>query len=222
MSRYRIRQNDSYPNGGYGYAKAVDCWGNSWYRDYSVGRDIDWSWYSTRYMIFKTMYETMVDSVTNTGGHPFNYCEHFHAIPAVLEKDTAPCTWFNNYGWGWDQTSYWCQGATFTVIPDLGFCQALATGALDSSNVVSLVEALARDVKGLINSKSLLAVTIKELPETIEMVRNPFGLLKHGWRLIAGKSTAAQLARKGSNLWLEYQYGWKSSYYDLDVCVFFS
>lgn len=79
----------------------------------------------------------------------------------------------------------------------------------------NLVVTLARQVKGIVESKSLLAVTLKELPATIRMVRNPFGLLRHDWRKIAKRSTAAELARKGANLWLEYTYGWKSAYYDI-------
>jgi len=60
-----------------------------------------------------------------------------------------------------------------------------------------------------------LMVTMAELGKTIQMVKNPFGLLKQDWRQRAEHLTARTLAHKGADLWLEGRYGWQSAYYDL-------
>lgn len=78
-----------------------------------------------------------------------------------------------------------------------------------------LVRGLASQIKGLLQTKSLIGVTLKELPATVRMVKNPFGLLRGDWRRLAGRSPAAKLAKLGANLWLEGQYGWSAGYYDL-------
>jgi len=47
------------------------------------------------------------------------------------------------------------------------------------------------------------------------MVRNPFSLLRPDLRLRVGNSTAKYLAKRGSNIWLEGQYGWNATFVDL-------
>jgi len=85
-------------------------------------------------------------------------------------------------------------------------------GVIDWS---TLTVSLADQVHGLLQSKSQLAVTFAEFHKTWKMVRNPFSLLKSGWRPHVGKLSASQLAKKGANLWLEGQYGWKPLFGDL-------
>jgi len=102
-------------------------------------------------------------------------------------------------------------------------CMHLACGVLP--NVVPSVEPsgtewgplvvdLANQVRGLLKSSSQIWVTLAEVHKTYEMVRNPFQLLKGGWRSIAGSETAFSLSKRGANLWLEGKYGWSPLLYD--------
>jgi len=79
---------------------------------------------------------------------------------------------------------------------------------------------LANSVNYLVSSRSQLLVSFWEARKTWRMVRNPFGLMRGDWRARCEKRTISQLAKRGANLWLEYQYGWKSLLYDLsNFCV---
>jgi len=107
-------------------------------------------------------------------------------------------------------------GGPVKVSIDIPFLSPnVLTTDFDMIDWVSLTVGLADDVKGLLQSKSQLAVTFVEMHKTWKMVRNPFSLLRGDWRHIAGKSTCSQLARRGANLWLEGQYGWKPLFGDL-------
>lgn len=95
-------------------------------------------------------------------------------------------------------------------------------GNYDGSDLVdwvSLVTDLADDVRGLNASKSQLAVTFAEFHKTWKMIRNPFQLLKPNWRTLAGLSSAMKLAKRGANLWLEAQYGWRPLWTDMKSFV---
>jgi len=85
---------------------------------------------------------------------------------------------------------------------------------IPSTDWVSLVVDLAHSVRGLIKSKTLLGATFGELHKTVEMMINPFQLIKRA-KLDPG-TTFGRLARKSSNVWLEYNYGWRAFKYDLD------
>lgn len=94
-----------------------------------------------------------------------------------------------------------------------------------------LVNDLASQITSQLQSNSLLLVTLAELGKTIRMVKNPLGFVKqsnrHPRRLsdkayrryhyqqMAQHMSAAQLAKYGSSMWLEGQYGWKSAYADI-------
>lgn len=94
-----------------------------------------------------------------------------------------------------------------------------------------LVNDLASQVSSQLQSNSLLLVTLAELGKTAKMVKNPFGIvrnLRSQPRRLSNKAyrkfqayqasqhmSAAQLAKYGSSLWLEGQYGWKSAYADI-------
>jgi hypothetical protein len=148
----------------------------------------------------------------------FHACTHTKVSAASFHDGTSviyppfPC-----YDYGYYQfVDSWTEGLdeVLWVTPeDLSFASALDS-AVASASWLDETVALARSVKGLVNSKTLLGATIKEIPETVRMVLNPFGLLKGGWRHIAERHTAKQLMAKSANLWLEYQYGWKATYID--------
>jgi len=97
------------------------------------------------------------------------------------------------------------------VVPNNPFSYS----ASPSVDWVSAVVDLADSVNGLIKSKSLIGVTALELSKTVEMVKNPFSLLKPNWRDRVGKMSAKTLAKRNANIWLEYQYGWRAAQYDL-------
>jgi len=79
----------------------------------------------------------------------------------------------------------------------------------------SLVTQLASQIDSGIETSSLLFVTLAEMRKTIQMVRNPFNLLRRDWRKTAGNHSLHHLLKMGANVWLEAQYGWKSAYYDM-------
>jgi len=79
-----------------------------------------------------------------------------------------------------------------------------------------LVDELAATLAGRSKRACMLAVSLKEIGSTVQMFRNPFSLLKPSWRKVAKHHPARTLASKGANVWLEYQYGWKSFYNDLN------
>jgi len=108
---------------------------------------------------------------------------------------------------------YWCD---FKVSSYLSLAQRQELEA-DEPDIPwsDLIVGLADDVKGRLESRSLLAVTIRELPKTYRMVTNPFSLLRSDWRQVAGKSSASALASRGANIWLEGRYGWNAGFYDL-------
>jgi len=83
---------------------------------------------------------------------------------------------------------------------------------------VSQTVALANSVRGLINTQSLIGVSIGEYSKTVRMIKNPFSLLIKSRRYdkqAARLASAKVLASSASNIWLEANYGWRSLYYDL-------
>lgn len=84
-----------------------------------------------------------------------------------------------------------------------------------SPNWGGLVDELAATLAGRSKRACMLAITLKEIGSTVRMFRNPFSLVKPSWRKVANNHSARTLARKGANVWLEYQYGWKSFYNDI-------
>jgi len=160
--------------------------------------------------------ETMTDQSNGLARNRFSDCQHSKMLAARFDPDTFTRQAVTNPGqylW-WDQSL--SKGSAAWGSPKYPE-QAwnYLGGYTGNVDWFPLIEALGQNVKGLVESKSLLGVTLRELPEAIRMVRNPFGLLKKDWRKYAHNSPAAVLARKGSNLWLEYQYGWKATYSDI-------
>jgi hypothetical protein len=90
-------------------------------------------------------------------------------------------------------------------------CSPASVSVAHSTNIdwASMTSALATKVKGRLAAKSQLAVSLLELHKTIQMVRNPFGLLKTDWRRLARNFSASSLSKRGINLWLEQRYGWR-------------
>jgi len=162
--------------------------------------------------------ETMVDNASPfKGGRPFNPCTHTKLRAGRIEAgslgiaETTVQTGNQKYLCWVDNTDK----PLFLAPSDTDVLSTKSAQGVAAIDWRPLIISLANLVKGLIESKSLLGVTLKELPETIRMVRNPFGLLKKDWRKLAGSLSARDLARGGANLWLEGQYGWKSAYTDL-------
>lgn len=79
-----------------------------------------------------------------------------------------------------------------------------------------IVDNLAGSLAGRTRGANMLAVSLKEIGQTIGMFRNPFNLMKPNWRKIVKRDPASTLAKKSANVWLEYLYGWKSFKSDLD------
>lgn len=78
-----------------------------------------------------------------------------------------------------------------------------------------LLDDLANLVEGHHSQASMLSVTLLEGLTTLNMMRNPFSLLKPNFRRKVRKLTARRLANTSANVWLEGYYGWKSFYQDV-------
>jgi len=82
-----------------------------------------------------------------------------------------------------------------------------------------LVVQLAQQVESAVDSKFMGAVFLKELKQTITMIRNPFGLFSSKLKRAIPRGMTAHIAsqRKDlSNFWLEYRYGWKPLLSDVE------
>lgn len=129
--------------------------------------------------------------------HPVNHQFCRCTRPLTSESSGTTCT--SGHVARMETVNYACIGPSPT--PDV--------------NWSSLVEALSSQVRDRLPSGGQLFVSLGELASTVRMVTNPFSLLKPNWRQLAGKNTAAKLALRGANLWLEGRYGWNSLYRDV-------
>jgi len=98
---------------------------------------------------------------------PLHYCLHKKVHASIVSRDS----WrdFENYG------SHYPTPFTNNVafVP-----KTLSYPSAPSINWVSLTVGLANQVKGLIQSQSLIGVTVQEYTKTVRMLKNPFSLLK--------------------------------------------
>lgn len=78
-----------------------------------------------------------------------------------------------------------------------------------------MINDLADDLNGAITDGVPILVSLAEASKTIQMVRNPFNLLKTNWRKAAKNLSARKLVKSGANIWLEKKYGWDSAIADV-------
>lgn len=97
----------------------------------------------------------------------------------------------------------------------LGPVSLSTPSSIPSADWTDLINKLADQLNGRIDEGSLLLVTLAEARKTIQMVKNPFSLLKPDWRKRAGNSPIRDLVKRGANVWLEHLYGWKACYWDI-------
>jgi len=81
----------------------------------------------------------------------------------------------------------------------------------------SLVGDVGDRLSGNMKTSDTLLVDLYEIGQTIEMFRNPFGLLTARWS--PNVSTLGQLIKAGSNFWLEKKYGWDNFFRDMDQFI---
>jgi len=177
----------------------------------------------------------MTDEVSRSG-RPYQPVTHTKClssrIPAVRLVSDLGFTYDGPYDqWTFEAKPY----GDLWAYPLTSLWSTAVENQLAQADWTSSLIGLSHAVKGLVDSKSLLAVTLKELPQTVQMVCNPFSVFKKDWRKLAGKHTAAELARKrvrlwnpistrnkpiankvriGANSFLEYQYGWNATLVD--------
>jgi len=157
-----------------------------------------------RFQLDASVIESMDDYPSKT--REVKVCTHVKADASTIPGDnhSVICHYI-----GGGSYPYHCALGPLSVIPT----DNPTPGSVPWSEMAG---SLSEKLKGNIRSKTLLAVSIRELPQTIGMIKNPFRLLRTDWRKIAGRfSTAKTLAKEGANLWLETQYGWKALSYDL-------
>jgi len=167
----------------------------------------------------KVAWSEMTDDSNRKAGQPFKSCTHLKCDSACFQASLI-----SGKLWSFvdsDLTSHFLHTSPkgdVWVYPYKDLWYSTINSKVVSADWNSEVIALANAVRGLVDSKALLAVTFKELPQAVGMVLNPFRLLVPDWRRRAGRSPAAHLAKRGANIWLEGQYGWKAAY--IDLCNF--
>lgn len=80
----------------------------------------------------------------------------------------------------------------------------------------TVIDQFAAQLQSGTSQDSFLMPYLLQMGQLVRMVRNPFGLLTPGWRIIAGRHTADQLAKRSANLFLEYQFGWRPLRKDIE------
>jgi len=152
------------------------------------------------------LYDAMTDELsTYINPRPVNSCSHTKVTASVIREDILM---HSQYG-----TSVYNPTITWRL------CDSVTpSDSWDGSSEVQwseLTVGLADQVYGLVRSKAQLCVSLYEARKTWRMIRNPFSLLRKDWRHIAKTSTCRDLAKRGANLWLEANYGWKPLLYDV-------
>lgn len=150
-------------------------------------------------------YSYMVDEVTPTGhDRTFNQVSHDRRSAANCTEGGGEIIYPESIG------------LTIECSMQHAFCSyPIVTADYPSPNWSSMLDTLCSKLNGSINQGHLLAVTLAETEKTVAMIKNPFNLLKADWRKIARTLSAAQLAKAGSNLWLEHRYGWNALWQDV-------
>lgn len=153
---------------------------------------------------FNRSFSAAISDELSISSQPRTYhnCTHVISEGAIFRKDYS----YGHYGWSGLPRSYCSIDCSFSYAPNLPTTPSgLWNGLLDD---------LASLANGHTQNSAMLPVTLLEGVKTIAMMRNPFNLLKPNFRRKVGKLTASVLALKGSSVWLEGYYGWKSTYQD--------
>jgi hypothetical protein len=79
----------------------------------------------------------------------------------------------------------------------------------------TIVNTVGDQLDGHMSADSNILVTLAESAKTIQMVKEPFRLLKHDWRKTSKRLSASVLAKGGANVWLSWRYGWMQLYRDV-------
>lgn len=158
-------------------------------------------------------------SITDVIGSPKSYNPVTHEkrhkhwlLPQTYSKDVA-------HGFLKPQTGTRLTGQTWTSpghLTGADYKYAANMYATPSGLPVvdwdSVVDGVGSNIKGLMDNKIQILVTLGEISKTIRMFKNPFAAFRS---LYKSKQTLSSLARAGSSSWLEYRYGWSQLYRDV-------
>jgi len=82
---------------------------------------------------------------------------------------------------------------------------------MDAIDWGKMVSEVGNQVSGAMQSRSNLIVSAVEVGKTIQMLRNPFNLIKSAKKLnIPKKATLKDLTKRSASAWLEWRYGWSN------------
>jgi len=157
----------------------------------------------------QTTRTSVIDDYVSPKPHPAQFCRHL-PISRDWSRSVLQCVSGN--------TAYNAQYAVNIPVM-IGMSQA----DLDHwSSVVSwpsLLVDLVSQVRNRLDTGYLAGATLAEFAKTVEMIKNPFGLMRTDWRNVVADLSAKALAKKSANLWLEHQYGWRALSYDIKSFV---
>jgi len=146
-------------------------------------------------------YSCLSDNVSTVSPPPFNACSHTRYLAATFGGST--------------EYSFSPPTPPLAVQVNGGLCYEAPSVPSSGYNWAGMIDELASRLDGKITGSCAALVTLRELAQTVAMIRNPFNLLKADWRVASQAFSASRLAKKAANIWLEGLYGWKSLYTDV-------
>lgn len=166
--------------------------------------------------------ETISDVTGNTEG--FNPCVHVRRIPYRLpgfkqKSKTSVYSWLSYQDWwftyGWD-----CGYLNNCEISFQGLCIShpgtLPTPSMGSIDWADLTDQVGSQLDGHMQVGQNLLVSLVQIGQTINMVKNPFGGLAKLQKL-SRTASLRSLLKEGSSAYLEYRYGWLNFKRDIEA-----
>lgn len=164
--------------------------------------------------------ETMTDEL---GRSKYNYCSHAKPYPYHLQCNFADKVYnptLDQLITSW-QTSESHQGSLETIISfqglKIGGPGPLSASGLPSPDWAELVSQVGSQLDGHMQTGQNLLVSIAEISQTIGMFKNPGNVRKLRKLAAKGKLTLRELSKSPANAWLEWEFGWKNLFRDMDA-----
>lgn len=166
-----------------------------------------------------TVYDDDTSSIGyDTGRHKFNYCAHTRRIPYPMNMkfleyfgsytvDQLPGYWVNS-GMNWGELE---DSLSFQHFAVNSIIQKPSMAAIDWSSLVSEV---GEQLDGHMLVGQNLLVSLCQVAQTVRMLKDPFVLR----RIVCKQGMPLSKAyRLPANAWLEYEFGWKNLFRDIEA-----
>lgn len=163
------------------------------------------SGWDTRYKSIETMAD---DSSVTANLRPFKAVSHVKLMAANMDSSCATL-------------HFSPPGLSNVYLGMEGFLTRSLPSWSGTIPWTDLIVDLSKQIEDAVGTDFMGSVFLKEIKQTIQMVRNPFGLFSPRLKRMIPRGITAHAGSQSkqlSSLWLEYRYGWKPLY--SDVCEF--